>query len=133
MKYLCQSRRLKLILAATLMTLSSLAAALEIKPFSAATLSSLQQEGKPVAVHFHADWCPTCVNQSKSFETLKSDSQLSAMTVLTADYDKEKELRKSMKVPSQSVIVVFKGSQEVARLNGQTKADPIKTALLKAL
>ncbi|MBM4180235.1 MAG: thioredoxin family protein [Betaproteobacteria bacterium] len=124
---------LKLTVAASLLTLSTWASALELLPFSTAQLSALQQQGKPVAVHFHADWCSTCVNQAKSLETLKADPQLQGMTVLVANYDQEKDLRKSMKVRSQSVMVVFKGAQEVARVNGQTRANDIKAAFIRAL
>lgn len=124
---------LKLTVAASLLTLSTWASALELLPFSAAQLSALQQQGKPVAVHFHADWCSTCVNQAKSLETLKADPQLQGMTVLVANYDQEKDLRRTMKVRSQSVMVVFKGAQEVARVNGQTRANDIKAAFVRAL
>jgi thiol-disulfide isomerase/thioredoxin len=133
MKRLNLTHTLKLAVAASLMTLSTWATALELKPFSAAELSTLQQQGKPVAVHFHADWCPVCVNQAKSLDALKADSQLQGMTVLVANYDNEKDLRKGMKVRSQSVMVVFKGPQEVARVNGQTRANDIKAAFVKAL
>jgi thioredoxin 1 len=124
---------IKASLAASLLAMATWVNALELKPFSASELSAIQQQGKPVAVHFHADWCSTCVAQTKSLEALKADPQLKAMTVLVADYDKEKELRKSMKIRSQSVMVVFKGSQEVSRLAGQTQAPDIKAAFLKAL
>jgi thiol-disulfide isomerase/thioredoxin len=124
---------IKTTLTAGLLALSTLASALELKPFSQSELSAVQQQGRPVVVHFHADWCSTCVAQAKSLETLKADPQLKAMTVLVADYDKEKELRKSMKIRSQSVMVIFKGSQEVTRLAGQSQATDIKAAFLKAL
>lgn len=124
---------LKLAVAASLMALSTLATALELKPFNAAELTTLQQQGKPVAVHFHADWCSVCVNQAKSLEALRADAQLQGMTVLVANYDNEKDLRKSMKVRSQSVMVVFRGAQEVARVNGQTRANDIKAAFVNAL
>jgi len=133
MKHLNLKNTLKLVAAATLMALSTWASALELKPFSAAELGTLQQQGKPVAVHFHADWCPTCVKQSKSLDALKADAQLQDVTVLVANYDDEKELRKSMAVKKQSTIVVFKGAQEVGRLGGKTDAADIKAELAKAL
>lgn len=127
------TQSLKWTLAASLMTLSAWAAALEVKPFSAAHLSQLQQQGQPVTVHFHADWCSTCVAQARSLEALKADPDLQGMTVLVANYDQERELRRRMQVRSQSVMVVFKGTEEVGRLAGQSRAPDIKAALVKAL
>lgn len=123
----------KVAFAAALLTVGAWASALELKPFSTEELSTIQQKGKPVAVHFHADWCSTCVGQARSLDSLKTDPQLQGVTVLVANYDKERDLRKSMKVRSQSVMVVFKGTQEVGRLAGKTGADDIKDALVKAL
>ena len=133
MKQQSLQKTIKASTAALLMTLSAWATALEMRPYSATELSDIQQKGKPVAVHFHADWCSTCVAQTKSLETMKSDAQLQGMTVLVVNYDKEKDLRATMKVRSQSTIVIFKGLQEVTRLAGQSKADQIKAAFVKAL
>ncbi len=127
------TQSLKLALAASLMTLSAWASALELTPFNAEKLSALQQQGKPVAVHFHADWCATCVAQARSFNTLKADPELKGMTLLVANFDTEKGLRSSMQVRSQSAIVVFKGAKEVGRLAGQSRANDIKAALMRAL
>lgn len=133
MKQLSLKSGFKASLVAGLFAISTWAHALEIKPFSQSALSEIQQQGKSVAVHFHADWCSTCVAQTNALETLKADPQLKPMTVLVANYDKEKALRKSMKVRSQSVIVIFKGPQEMSRLAGQSQATEIKAGLLKAL
>jgi thioredoxin-like negative regulator of GroEL len=121
------------LLALSLSALAGLAHALEIRPYDTAALADLQAGGKPVAVHFHADWCPTCVNQSRVLDQFKAAGELPGLTVLVADYDKEKDLRRRLKVRSQSVIVVFRGADEVARSAGQTEPQQIRQALAKAL
>ena len=63
---------------------------------------------------------------------LKTEPDLD-ITLLVADYDQEKDLRKTMKVRMQSTLVVFKGSEEKARLAGDTAADKIRAALKAGL
>lgn len=113
--------------------LTALAAqALEIKPYTAEALQAAQAAGQPVAVHFRADWCPTCRAQDKSFTQLKAEKGLD-ITVLAADYDKEKDLKRAMNVRTQSTLIVFKGKDEKARLAGETDADKLRTSLKAAL
>jgi thiol-disulfide isomerase/thioredoxin len=118
--------------AAFLLLAATLAQALTLAPYSAQALAAAQQAGQPVAVHFHADWCPTCKLQEKAFAQLQAQPDL-PITVLVADYDKEKDLRRAMKVRMQSTLVVFKGEQEKARLAGDTAPDKIRAALAAAL
>ena len=118
--------------AAALLTAASWAQALTIAPYTAQALASAQQAGQPVAVHFHADWCPTCKQQEKALALLKTEPGLD-ITVLVADYDLEKDLRKAMKVRMQSTMVVFKGSEEKARLAGDTAPDKIRATLKAGL
>jgi thiol:disulfide interchange protein len=126
-------RTLTGFLALSLLGISGGADALEIQDYDAATLAGLQNAGKPVALHFHADWCPTCVNQSRALNQLKAAGHLQGMTVLVADYDKEKDLKRQHKVRSQSVLIVFKGTAEVARSAGETQPEALSLALAKAL
>lgn len=124
-------------LAAALLSLMAVAApglahALDIQPYSAERLAALQREGKAVGVHFHAEWCGTCKVQEQSLQTIKAEGSLPKVTLLVADYDKEKDLRKTMKVRAQSTLVVFKGAQEVARVGGDTEVPKLKAALSKA-
>ena len=122
-----------LLLAFPLLALSSLARALDIQPYTANSLQQAQAAGKPVAVHFHADWCSTCKAQEQVFKNLQADPQLNGITLLVAHYDNERDLKKAMNVRAQSVVVIFRGSEETARLGGETKPDKIKAALLTAL
>lgn len=133
MNFLSASHLFRALLASLLLGLSTWASALTVKPFSAAELAQLQQAGKPVAVHFHATWCPTCVSQARAFDQMKSAGQLQGLTVLVADYDKETELRRTLKVRSQSTLVVYRGKDEVARSAGQTDPEALRKALAAAL
>lgn len=107
--------------------------ALEIQPFDATRLQQAQAAGKPVALHFHATWCPTCRAQEQAFKSLQSDPVLKSATVLVVDYDKERELKRTLGIRSQSTIVVYKGGQEVTRVAGETQAPKLKAALMAAL
>ena len=63
--------RAALLFGALLFNVSAFA--LEIKPYSADTFSQLQKSGAKVALHFHAEWCPTCKAQEKVFASWKGD------------------------------------------------------------
>jgi thioredoxin-like negative regulator of GroEL len=123
---------LRTALALVLSAAAALAQALEVKPYTAQALAEAQAAGKPVAVHFHADWCGTCKQQEKAIAQLKGESGLD-VTLLVADYDKEKDLRKALRVRSQSTMVVFRGKEEKARLGGDTEPAKFRAALKAAL
>ncbi len=124
-------RRILFILAFLLS--GSAAHALEVQPYTAQTLAALQQQGKPVALHFHASWCGTCTEQERALNRMKADKALPAMTLLVVDYDANKPLRKQLKVTSQSTFVVYKGPNEIARSGGETRPEAIRSLLSKAL
>jgi thiol:disulfide interchange protein len=126
------ARLLRTLLALAFAGLSSLAQALTLEPYSAQALAAAQAAGRPVAVHFHADWCSTCKQQEKVFAQLKTESGLD-MVLLVADYDRERDLRRNLNVRSQSTLVVFRGSTEKARVGGETDPGKLRAALRSAL
>lgn len=107
------------------------AQALEIRPYNAEALKTAQQAGQPVALHFHADWCPTCRAQQKVFESFKADPALN-LTLLVVDYDQERALKRELKVRTQSTLIVYRGAQETKRLAGDTDAAVLRAALQSA-
>ncbi len=118
----------KLILSALLVFAAMVSHALDIKPYSATALAQAQKANQPVALHFHADWCPTCRAQEKVLQDLRAESGLD-MTVLVANYDTEKELKRRFKVRAQSTLVVLHGEKETYRVVGDTSADGLRSAL----
>jgi len=121
-----------LFLSALLFYGASLAHALDVKPFSQEALAAAEKSGAPVALHFHADWCPTCRAQDKALQSLKSEKGLD-LTVLTANYDTETNLKRRFKINTQATFVVLKGQTEVARLVGDSSVEKIRGALKAAL
>lgn len=121
-----------MITAATLLASCAWAQAFEVKPYAAQALADAQKANRPVAVLFHADWCPTCRAQDKALQSMKNEKGLD-LTILVANYDTEKELKRRFRVNTQSTLVVLKGSQEAARLVADTRPEAIRAALKAAL
>ncbi len=122
----------KLISASLLLSAAAMAHALEVKPYSAAALAEAQKANQPVALHFRADWCPTCRAQDKVLESLKAQPGLD-LTVLAVNYDTEKDLKTRFNVRAQSTLVVLHGQKESYRVVGDTSPAGLRAALKSAL
>lgn len=85
-----------------------------------------QSNGEKILLHFHADWCPTCKKQEKVLKELDSSGDLKSIKLLVANYDSEKDLKKTLNVNSQSTLVAFIGTKEVGRSSGVTDAKKLK-------
>ena len=103
------------------------------QPYDKAAFEKALAEGRPVIVDFHADWCPTCKTQKPIVQELMRDMKMKDVTLFLADYDKETELKKALRVSQQSTFVVFKGGKEVVRSTGQTQKLELAAVFAKAL
>lgn len=119
------------ITAALLAALAGISVADEM-PFDQARYEALQNSGKPFAVAFHADWCPTCRAQAPVLKELTQAPQFKGITVFVANFDTEKVLERSLGVTKQSTIVVFKDGKESARSTGDTQRENLAELLRHA-
>src|SRR5271154_5948864 len=116
----------------TLILFANLALSAEV-PFDQAQFDAARAAGKPVAVVFHADWCPTCRAQAPVLKELELTPELKTVTLYVANFDTEKALKKSLGVTQQSTIVVFKGGKEIARSTGATQQESLASLLRQAV
>lgn len=116
---------------ALLATTSFLCAAFsgEIRPFSQKDFDKLTIDGKAVALHIRASWCPTCRAQKPVLETLLNRPDFNDLTMMTLDYDTATLELKKFKVTMQSTLVVYKGVNEVGRSVGDTSPESIERLL----
>ena len=119
-------------LSMTLALFASLACSAEV-PFDQAQFDALRAAGKPVAVVFHADWCPTCRAQAPVLEEVTQQPAFRSLTLYVANFDTEKALKHALRVTQQSTIVVFKGGKEVARSTGETQEQSLSALLRQAI
>ena len=119
------------MLALSLFASASLALAGEIKTYDQKTFDTLTQAGKPVVLHIHATWCPTCKTQIPIVRDLMGQPAYKDVTTLMIDFDTSKPLLKTYKVAMQSTLIAYKGNKEVARSVGDTARDGIER-LVKA-
>ena len=120
------------VLSVALSSFAGVALAAEL-PFNQAQFEAMRSAGRPVAVVFHADWCPTCRAQAPVLKDLAATVALKSLTLYVANFDTEKALRRSLGVNQQSTIVVFKAGKEIARSTGETQRDRLDALLKQAV
>jgi thioredoxin 1 len=91
------------------------------QPIAAAELADIEKQGKSAVISTHADWCSTCRAQDKVLSNFMKDPDYKNVVFYQVDYDNQKDLLKTLKVRSQSTIIVYKNGKEVARATGDTK------------
>lgn len=118
--------------AVMLTTFATLSVSAEV-PYNQAQFDAMRAAGKPVAVVFHADWCPTCRAQAPVLKQLTQSQELQGITLFVANFDTETALKRSLGITKQSTIVVFKDGKESARSTGDTQPDTLSELLRRAI
>jgi thioredoxin 1 len=118
--------------AVLLTTFATLSVSAEV-PYNQAQFDAMRAAGKPIAVVFHADWCPTCRAQAPVLKELTQSQDLKGITLFVANFDTETALKRSLGITKQSTIVVFKDGKESARSTGDTQPGTLSELLRRAI
>ena len=121
-----------IVTAALVLTLAT-AWANRAVPFSAEAFKAAQEQGSPILVEIHADWCPTCKAQNPILEKLTADPKFKDLKIFRVDFDAMKPVVKEFGAQMQSTLIVFKGAREQGRSVGDTKEASIAALLDQSL
>jgi thiol-disulfide isomerase/thioredoxin len=101
--------------------------------YSKEKFDAILKGDKPVLVHVHADWCPVCVRQERTFNEIASSADYKKLVGVKVSFDMDLDFRKAHNVNNQSVLILFKGGKEVARAGGISSASDIAEFISKGL
>ena len=101
--------------------------------FSAEAFKAAQEQGGPILIEIHADWCPTCKAQNPILDKLTAGPKFKELKIFRVDFDAMKPVVKQFGAQMQSTLIVFKGAKEQGRSVGDTKEASIAALLDKSL
>lgn len=116
----------RLFMLLTLLLAMAAAPVLAAEPFTKAAFTTAQEMGRPILLHVHAPWCPTCKAQEPTVAAMEKEN--AALKVFRVDFDSQKDVLKELGVTTQSTLIAFNGRTETGRIAGVT--DPAKIRAL---
>lgn len=96
---------------------------------SNAEYQSQMQSGKTIAVAINATWCPTCMAQHKSLESVAPNYK-SKIAIYAYDWD-EIDSFVGPKVKQRTTIAIFQNDKIIDELIGETRKEKIAEFLDK--
>lgn len=116
----------------TLIATSQISAA-DRSDYTQAKFEAAAQAGKPILLEIWAAWCPVCRAQDPVIKSMMEDPAFKELTILSIDFDTEKDLLRRLNVQKQSTLIAYKGVAEQARSTGDTSVNGIRGLAKKAL
>lgn len=100
-------------------------------PFTQQAFAAARDAGKPILIAVHASWCPVCAKQAPIINSLAQKPEYQNLTILTVDFDSQKDVLKTFGVTKQSTLIALHGAAERGRAVGITAQDEIQALFLK--
>lgn len=99
--------------------------------FSIETFNKAQNLGKTIVVNSYETWCGTCVAQIKILN--QAEKEFKNVIFLSYEQGKNKDIAKKLDIKFRTTIVIYKGSNEIIRIIGQTDKETIYSAIKKGI
>ena len=97
--------------------------------FSIDIFEEAKASGKTIVINSYEVWCGTCGKQTKILD--QAEKEFKDIVFLSYEQSKNKNVAKELGIKFWTTIVIYKGSNEVARIVGQTNKKIIYAAIQK--
>lgn len=101
--------------------------------YQAGSFAAAQKAGDTIVVDIYATWCPVCKVQAPILDELSEESRFANVRFVRVNFDEEKAFLRAHRIPRQSTVLVFEGSEEIARSIAETNRARLRAVVLKAL
>ena len=98
--------------------------------FSIEVFEKAKDSGKTIVINSYEIWCSTCSKQTKILN--QAEKEFKDIVFLSYEQSKNKDVAQLLGIKFWTTIVVYKGSNEVARVVGQTDKKVIYSAIQEA-
>lgn len=119
------------LFATLLLALPAQAGAGVWKDYTREGFQAAQAAGNLILVDVYADWCPTCKAQKPILDGIAKDPSMEAAELIKVDFDEHKAFLKEHRIPRQSTILLFSGSEELVRSIAETDEDRLRAVILE--
>ena len=99
--------------------------------FSEEVFENAKASGKTIVVNSYEIWCGTCSKQTKVLD--QAEKEFNEIIFLSYEQSKNKDIAKKLGIKHWTTIVVYKGSDEIYRIIGQTDKETIYSAIKKGI
>ena len=99
--------------------------------FSIEIFEKAKASGKTVVINSYEVWCGTCSKQTKILD--QAEREFKNIIFLSYEQSKNKNIAQLLDIKFWATIIIYKGSNEVARIIGQTDKEIIYSAILKGV
>ena len=99
--------------------------------FSTEVFEKAKASGKTIVINSYEVWCGTCSKQTKILN--QAEKEFKDIVFLSYEQSKNKNVAQLLGIKFWTTIVVYKGSNEVTRVVGQTDKKVIYSAIQKGI
>lgn len=93
--------------------------------YDADRFETLMARGETLLVEVYASWCPTCLAQHRSFETLIEEGRQPNIRAIRVDFDRDTDFRATNNLNYTGILILYRDGREITRVSGLTSTDKI--------